>query len=154
MSAFTTGAQTSLAEKDDCRNYLSVKIPKFNVVRAMRADLRPALELYISVAPAEIDHDQMLALACHLGTIHAVEEALFFWICDTKSAAKHFEPGGAESSGSENDKLSCRVSYSFTRYPQDGYGQLFDWRPERSDPKRWVLVDLGPPPPKPAATGQ
>lgn len=127
----------------NCQSYRE-EVPKYHVLRHYATDKKPGIILFVSVAPADVVRDKLVALGCKLGTDHADADNIFVHIFDSDGAAKKFNPAG-EGNGRQIN-LSYRAFYSFSREKGPAYGQSLTWRPDRNDPNRWLTVDLGPPP--------
>lgn len=138
-----------------CEAYRDKKPPRYRVARRIirkgsansAAPTENVGELYVSVAPADFERDKLLSLGCQLGYQYSSQQSLFVWIFDDHHAAKHFNPQGEGNDRRTN--LARRALYGFSRNPGPAFGQSLDWQPDRADPKVWVHIDLGPPPPLP-----
>ncbi len=137
------GLQKKPAERGDCHAY-GEKVPKYDIARHYRTDLKPGLVLFVYIAPDDVARQKLIALSCKIGRDHAAEQSLFVYVFDNKEGAKRFNPQGEGNSRQIN--LSYRGLYGFSREPGSAYGQSLSWRPDRNEPNRWVTIDLGTPP--------
>jgi hypothetical protein len=131
------------SERGGCRGY-GEKVPKYDIARHYRTDLKPGLVLFVYIAPDDVARQKLIALSCKIGKDHATEQSLFVYLFDSKRGAKRFNPQGEGNSRQIN--LSYRGLYGFSREPGSAYGQSLSWRPDRNEPNHWITIDLGPPP--------
>lgn len=137
-----TGNRDS-AERDDCQADHGA-VPRYRAAGRYRTDIKPGLVLFVSINPADVTRDKLIALVCKLGIDHAKEEVLRVHIFDSSRAAKKFDP--LEEGNDRRTNLSYRADYSFARSAEFAHGQFLNWRPDRDDFEHWVHIDLGPPP--------
>ena len=137
-------------ESDTCETYLKQKPPKYRLARQFHTQTNygSALHIFVSIDQKDVTRDKLLALSCKLGIDHANEENFFVFILDTHRAAKRFNPQGEGNDRQTN--LADRAFYAFSRERGDAYGQSLTWKPDRYDPDRWVNIELGRPPERPA----
>lgn len=141
--AFPVLGQTAI-EQATCEHFSSAMVPTFKIVRSTRKTTRSSLVLFVSVAPADMTRDHIVALSCRLGKRYSSEQNLFVWIFDSRRAAMRFNPQGEGNDRQTN--LAYRALYGFSRQPGAKYGQTIDWRPNAQEVSRWVHIDLGLPP--------
>lgn len=165
LIAAQVGALARDKEKDTCGPYLGAAVPKYRIARQFRdrTEYGSSLTILLSVDQKDVTRDNLLALSCKLGADHSNEDGFFVFILDTRRAAKRFVPLGDPGNDRQTNK-AYRAFYAFSREdpqlkwptPYDVYaltnprgpsGQSLSWKPDPSQPDRWVSIDLGPPPP-------
>jgi len=137
-------SKASEPKSDSCDAHLSEKPPKFRVARLFRNDSIGGTSLYISVSPADISQDKLMALGCSLGKAYAKDRGFTAWIFDSYRTARHYDPIGESKYAWTRSAL--RASYGFDR---DKNNQGFGWQPDPKDRSSWIEFDLGPLPPAP-----
>ena len=131
------GAQKPV-EAARCESYSMVAVPKFRTARKYRTDVRPGLELYISISPKTYNHDALIALVCSVAQRHSQEQSLFLRVFNSYSGAKRYNP-----LGEGNDENAVKSFLAFYAFARDKGVQTLEWRPDPANTEHWESVDLG-----------
>ena len=138
----TTVAESPVS--DSCDAHRNDGVPPFHVRyrREWTYNGVRAMTMNLSLKPAGITQNGLIATACKLARDHADKDVLVLWVLDNDSAARRFRLTGQGISGSG---FVVRASYSYDRRDNS---QGLTWTPNVHNPATSIKVALGNPPPE------
>ena len=143
LSPLTTVAESPVS--DSCDAHRNDKVPPFHVRyrREWTYNGVSAMTMNLSLKPADITQNGLIATVCKVARDHANKDVLVLWVLDKDSEARRFRVTGQGISGSG---FVVRASYSYDRRDNS---QDLTWTPDVHNPSASIKVALGPAPPEP-----